>query len=97
MGAQAGAADIADIRSVDEDGAARRVVEAQEKVEDGGLACAGWADKGDRLAGPGREGEALERFGAVRIGEAHIVECDGAGDIADRLGAGRVGLPAPPS
>ncbi len=56
----------------------RRVVEAQQQVEDRALAGAGGADDRDLLARPHRERHAVEHhgLGPRRIGEAHGLERD---------------------
>ena len=45
------------VDAVQEDLAASRLVEAAEEADEGGLAAAGGADQGDRLAGPDGEVE----------------------------------------
>src|SRR3546814_6894806 len=71
---------ISDVCSSDLDGAALRIVEAQQKLEDRRLAGARGADDGDLLARLDREAEALQggALGARGIVEHYVVEGDGA-------------------
>ena len=53
-GAQGLLLHVADVLAVDQDAAAGHVVEAEQQARDGGLAGAGRADDGERLAGAAR-------------------------------------------
>ena len=67
---------VTHVHAVEADAAGLRIVEAQQQLEQGGLAGAGRADHGHRLAGADIERE-MRQGGFVqarRIGEGHVVE-----------------------
>ncbi len=65
---------VAHIQAVDQHRAAVDIVEARDQVDDGGLAGAGWADDGDRLAGLGGEADVLQHRLSCLIGGADVLE-----------------------
>ena len=76
LGSQAGAREIADVVTVEADGAAVDVVEAHEQVDEGRLAAAGWADDRDALAGSHVEIEIADERAFGRVGKAHVLDID---------------------
>ncbi len=82
--------DVADILAIDQDPAARDVIEAKQQARDGRFAGAGRSDNRDRLAGRHFETETFEdqTLGIVR--EPHILEpqmarCHGQGPCAGNI------------
>ena len=72
----------AQVDAIDADGAALRIVEAQQQREHRALAGAGRADQGDGFAGAHVEGEVVQRggVGTGRVVEAHLVETQRTAD-----------------
>jgi len=96
-GAQRGLRDVADILAIDQDPAARDVIETKHQARDGRFAGAGRSDDRDRLAGRHLETETFEDRTLGIVGEPHILETQiarchdqgsGAGNILD-LGIAR--------
>ena len=80
------AGDVARIHAVDGNRPALDLVEAHEQVDQRGLAGAGRADDGDRLAGLGLQRKILDqRFGRI-VAELDMVEPHQALDVLDVLG-----------
>src|SRR5690606_387573 len=55
-----GRIDLHDVNAVDQDAPRARIVETKEQLERRALACAGWPDERDRLAGRDLEREVIE-------------------------------------
>jgi hypothetical protein len=63
------------VAAPDLDGARRRLIEAAEEVEQGGLARTGLAEQGDALAAADREGDTaqgLDRGGGLAVGAGQV-------------------------
>ena len=89
--------DVADILAIDQNPAARDVIETKQQARDGGFAGAGRSDDRDRLAGRHLKTEAFEERTLGIVREPHILETQiarchdqgpGAGNILD-LGIAR--------
>ncbi len=78
-GAQGGQGQVADVVPADPDRARRRVVEARQERDGGGLAAARRADERERLARAHVQAEAVEEGVAVAVGEGHVVPDEGRG------------------
>ena len=76
MAAQVRGIERFDVDPVIQDAAELRIVEAQQQLEQGGLAAAGWADDGDRLARCDLEREIVQRalLAPRRIGKDDALE-----------------------
>ncbi len=75
-----------DVDPVDQDFAAGDIVKAGQQVDDGGLACAGWSDDGDRLARLRLEIDVLKHRLAFFIFCGDIHELDFAADGGQGFG-----------
>ena len=77
-GAQALLRHVADVLAVDADAALLELVEAQEQVDERGLARARASDEADALARPHDEVEVVEHLAAVAaaVGERDVLEAD---------------------
>ena len=86
MLAQVVTGDVARIHAVDGDRTALDLIEAHEQVDQRGLAGAGRADDGDRLAGLGLQRQVLDqRLGRI-VAELDVVEAHQTLDVLDVLG-----------
>ena len=80
--------DFANVHAIEQNLAALNIVEAQQELDDGGLAGAGMADDGERMPGLDAEGNVAQnpvfffRSCAAVVGEPDIAELD----FAPRLG-----------
>lgn len=70
------------IRAVDEDFSLRRLIEAADEVDDGGLAAAGFADKGNSLPVLDVQVEVLQHLFALFVAEGDVLKVN----VADELG-----------
>ena len=88
VAADAGDLDLADVHPVDQDLPPLELVIAADQREDGGLARAGGAHKGHRLAGLDVEGDPLQHPLAGHVAEPDVPELDLAPDLRqlDRVG-----------
>ena len=86
--AQVGFSDLIDIDAVVADFAVSDVVEAVDKVSDGGLAGTGSTHEGDLLARVGIQGHIAQYLLFRDIAEIHIVH----GDVALQLGIGEAAV-----
>ena len=83
---------IAQIVPVDGDAPFGGIVEARQQVDDGGLARAGGAQQGDRLARLGLEADILQhRLAAAEVAEGDILEAHPALHRRQRDGTRLVG------
>src|SRR5690606_11140676 len=88
-GAQRGGGQVPDVDAADADGARVDVVQAGQRLRDGGLARAGGADEGDGPAGLRAEGDAVQDLGApARVQGGDLLQ-GGEGDLV----GGRVAEP----
>ena len=82
LAAQGVSVELAEVHTVEQNLAALDFVEAQQELDDGGLAGAGVADDGDGLAGAEVEGDVAQTpslrpwVGAAVVGEPDVAEFD---------------------
>ncbi len=81
--AQAIERQVLGVVAVDPDRAVLGVVEAHEQVHERRLAGAGRTHDSDAVAGLALEGDVLEGVLAALVGEAHVLELDGAARASD--------------
>ena len=77
--------DVADIHAADANAALLNVVEAQQQADERGLAGAGVAHHGDRLAGLDAEADVAQHPVFVLVGEPDVIELDRRGRVGQAL------------
>ena len=82
--------DFADVHAADADGAARRVVEAQEQVGERRFAGAAGADERNKLAGLDAQVD-VAQHGFFAVGKIHVVEMNVRAGGLERAGLGGFG------
>ena len=69
---------VADVVAVDLDGAGIHIVETRNQIRDGRLSGAGRSDESDHLPGGGGKRDMGKRGNIFRVGEADVLDADGA-------------------
>ena len=83
---------VARVHAVQGDRSGLGVVEAQEEVDQGGLACPRGPHDGDALPRLDHQVEIRDELGSRGVGETHVVEDDAALDLGGQVGGARLGL-----